>query len=71
MATKRNRMSRRKQNKYTRKHGGKKGKKWMTAIDAAQRTLEKTGSLKKAKASLKSQALANARKLFGTVGKSV
>jgi hypothetical protein len=71
MATKRNRMSRKRQNKRTRKHGGKKGKKWTTAIDAAQRTLEKTGSLSKAKASLRSQALANARKLFGTVGKSI
>jgi hypothetical protein len=71
MATKRNRMSRRRQNKRTRKYGGKKGKKWTTAIDAAQRTLEKTGSLSKAKASLRSQALANARKLFGTIGKDI
>jgi hypothetical protein len=71
MATKRNRMSKRRQNKYTRKHGGKKGKKWTTAIDAAQKTLKKTGSLKKAKNSLRSQALSNARKLFGTVGKSI
>lgn len=71
MATKRNRMSRRRQNKHTRKYGGKKGKKWTTAIDAAQKTLEKTGSLSKAKATLRSQALANARKLFGTVGKSI
>jgi hypothetical protein len=68
MATKRNRMSRRRQNKRTRKYGGKK---WTTAIDAAQRTLEKTGSLSKAKASLRSQALANARKLFGTIGKDI
>ncbi len=71
MATKRNRMSRRRQNKRTRKYGGKKGKKWTTAIDAAQKTLEKTGSLSKAKASLRSQALANARKLFGTIGKDI
>ena len=71
MATKRNRMSKRRQNKYTRKHGGKKGKKWTTAIDAAQKTLKKTGSLQKARASLRSQALLNARKLFGTVGKSI
>jgi hypothetical protein len=71
MATKRNRMSIKRRNRYTRKHGGKKGKKWTTAIDAAQKTLNKTGSLKKAKASLRSQALANARKLFGTVGKSI
>ena len=71
MATKRNRMSKRRQNKYTRKHVGKNGKKWKTAIDAAQKTLKKTGSLKKAKLSLRSQALSNARKLFGTVGKSI
>ena len=71
MATRRNTMSRKRKNKYTRKYGGKKGKKWTTAIDAAQKTLKTTGSLKKAKASLKSQALSNARKLFGTVGKSI
>ena len=68
MATKRNRMLKRRQNKYTRKHGGKK---WKTAIDAAQQTLKTTGSLKKARASLRKQALSNARKLFGTVGKSI
>jgi len=72
MATRRNRISRKNYNKHTRKHGGKrKNKKWTTAIDAAQSTLKKTGSLSKAKASLRSQALANARKLFGTVGKSI
>ena len=72
MATRRNRMSRKNYNKHTRKYGGqKKSKKWTTAIDAAQSTLKKTGSLKKAKASLRSQALSNARKLFGTVGKSL
>ena len=72
MATRRNRMSRKIQNIHTRKHGGKKkGKKWTTAIDAAQKTLKTTGSLKKAKDSLRSQALSNARKLFGTVGKSI
>ena len=76
MATRRNRMSRKNYNKHTRKHGGKNGgkkksKKWTTAIDAAQDTLKKTGSLNKAKASLRSQALSNARKLFGTVGKSI
>jgi soluble cytochrome b562 len=50
--------------------GGKKskaGKKWITAIDAASKTLEKTGSIKAAKKSLKKQALFNARKLFGSV----
>ena len=51
--------------------GGKKsktGKKWVTAIDAASATLEKTGSINAAKRSLKKQALFNARKLFGSVG---
>ena len=72
MATRRNKMSKKNYNKHTRKYGGKKkSKKWITAIDAAQSTLKKTGSLSKAKASLRSQALANARKLFGTVGKSL
>jgi hypothetical protein len=46
----------------------KTGKKWVTAIDAAQQTLEKTGSINAAKKSLKKQALYNARKLFGAVG---
>ena len=72
MSTRRNRMSRKNYNKHTRKYGGKKkGKDWTTAIDAAQKTLKTTGSLTKAKASLRSQALSNARKLFGTVGKSI
>jgi hypothetical protein len=68
MKTRRNR---KRHARHTRKYGGKKSKKWMTAIDAAQKTLSTTGSLKKARASLRSQALANARKLFGTVGKSI
>jgi hypothetical protein len=46
----------------------KPGKKWVTAIDAATHTLEKTGSITAAKKSLKKQALYNARKLFGSVG---
>jgi len=67
MSTKRNRTTKKRHNNRTQKYGGKK-KKWMTAIDAAQATLTKTGSLKKARASLRAQALINARKLFGTVG---
>ena len=63
MSTKRNRVLRK--HKRTRKQRG--GKKWKTAIDAAQATLKKTGSLKKARASLRSQALSNARKLFGSI----
>lgn len=46
----------------------KSGKKWVTAIEAAQRTLNATGSLRAAKKTLKKQALTNARKLFGSVG---
>jgi hypothetical protein len=68
MATKRHRISR---NNRTRKiAGGKKsktGKKWVTAIAAASKTLKKTGSFKAAKESLRKQALFNARKLFGSI----
>lgn len=46
----------------------KTGKKWTTAIEAAQKTLEETRSLAKARISLRKQALTNARKLFGSVG---
>lgn len=69
MATRRNKYTRR--NTTRRMRGSKKsktGKKWVTAIDAASRTLEKTGSIIAAKKSLKKQALFNARKLFGSVG---
>lgn len=63
---------RRKHRKHrkTRKiyHGGKK---WTTAIEAAQKTLSKTGSLKQAQKALKLQALSNARKLFGSVGNKI
>ncbi len=48
--------------------GGKTGKKWVTAIDAASKTLKKTGSISKARKALRKQALTNARKLFGSVG---
>ena len=71
MKTRRNRNFKK---KYMRKmtmkrYGGKKpGKKWVTALDAAQKTLSKTGSVEAAKKSLKKQALTNARKLFGSVG---
>jgi hypothetical protein len=47
----------------------REGKNWITAIEAATKTLEKTGSLTAAKKSLRKQALTNARKLFGSVGK--
>lgn len=67
MMTRRHKMSRRR--RYTRKHfGGKKnGKKWTSAIESAQKTLSKTGSLEKARLSLRKQALSNARKLFGAI----
>ena len=73
MRTRRNKRSRRGK---TRKHlnGGKKSKKskkWTTAISAAQGTLTKTGDLKKAQRVLQVQALANARKLFGSVGQGM
>jgi len=69
MATRRYRKSRKHNRKSrTRKmHGGNSGKKWTTAIEAAQKTLKKTGSLDAAKQSLKTQALTNARKLFGSL----
>jgi len=74
MATRRYKYSRK--NITRKRHGGKNlktnkktktGKKWVTAIDAASSTLEKTGSIVAAKQSLRKQALYNARKLFGSV----
>ena len=67
-----NTRKRAKRNKQsTRKTGGNKknktGKKWTTAIDAAHKTLSKTGSISAARASLRKQALFNARKLFGSI----
>jgi hypothetical protein len=46
--------------------GSKSSKKWVTAIVAAQKSLNKTGSVKKAHKMLRQQALSNAKKLFGT-----
>jgi hypothetical protein len=67
MATRRYRRC--KKNKTRRMSGGKSktGKKWVTAIDAAKKTLKTTGSLVAARQSLKKQALNNARKLFGSI----
>jgi len=72
MTTRRNRSLKKhyKRHHSKKNYGGKKsktGKKWTTAIDAAQKTLTKTGSLEAARTSLKKQALVNARKLFGSV----
>ena len=65
MKTKNRRSKRRRgtQKKYNKRGG----KKWTTAITAAQKTLKKTGSLAKANLVLKKQALFNARKLFGSI----
>jgi len=77
MSTRRQRFSKRNKNRTRKMRGGKKnknikknktGKTWTTAISAASRTLETTGSIAAAKFSLKKQALRNARKLFGSVG---
>lgn len=70
MRTKRYRSKKNRTRKMSgnKKWGGKTGKKWTTAIEAAQKTLTKTGSLTAAKKTLKKQALTNARKLFGSVG---
>jgi len=76
MTTKRNKYL--KKSKYSRRnktrkmYGGKSkkvktGKKWVTAVDAATHTLDKTGSVSAAKKTLKKQALFNARKLFGSI----
>jgi hypothetical protein len=68
MATKRHLKRKKRGGKKTMKN---KKKQWTTAIDAAQHTLTKTGSLSKAKQVLKTQALVNARKLFGSVGEQM
>jgi hypothetical protein len=67
MATRRYRKSRAHRNKSRKMRGGKTGKKWTTAIEAAHQTLSKTGSISAAKKSLRKQALSNARKLFGSI----
>ena len=74
MRTRRNRtLRKRTSRKMTRKlAGGKKsGKKWITAIDAAQKTLNKTGDIEAARKSLRKQALTNARKLFGSISSTL
>jgi len=65
MATKR--YKRKRTQKRTQKRRSS-GKKWVTAFDAANVTLQKTGSYEKAKSTLKTQALRNARRLFGSIG---
>jgi len=68
MATKRYKSIRKNKTSKNRKKKTKSGKKWVTAISAASKTLEKTGSIAAARKSLRKQALNNARKLFGSVG---
>lgn len=58
--------------RHTDKNKTKKSKKkWVSAIVAAQRTLTKTGSLQKAQKQLQITALANARRMFGSVGEQL
>jgi len=70
MKTRRNRSLRKKGGKKMtyKRYGGEPGKKWITAIKAAQKTLKKSGSLVAASESLRKQALTDARKLFGSIG---
>jgi hypothetical protein len=70
MATRRNKMSQRKKYKGT-KSRRQKGKRWVTALQAGEKTLKTTGSLKKARETLRSQALLNAGKLFGSIGRTL
>ena len=65
MATRRKKISKR---RNTKRH---RGEKWVTAIQAGDRTLKQTGSLSKARKQLRSQALMNARKLFGSIGRTL
>ena len=62
----RNQKQRNRTYKYkTTKKNKKRDPKWVTALAAAHKSLVKTGSVKKAKETLRRQALANAKKLFG------
>jgi hypothetical protein len=62
MATKRHKSSKKNKTKKMRS-----GRKWVTAIEAASKTLTNTGSIVAARQSLRKQALYNARKMFGSV----
>lgn len=68
MKTRHNKIRKNIKSKTYKKYGGKPGKKWTTAISAAQKTLKTTRSYEAAKKSLRKQALVNAKKLFGSVG---
>lgn len=49
----------------------KRREKWVTAIDAAQKELSRSGSLDKARTALRLQAYQNARKLFGSISEKM
>jgi len=59
--------TKRKTNKNKTKKNKSKSGKWTTAVDAATKTFKKTGSINLARATLRKQALSNARKLFGSI----
>lgn len=69
MATRYRKQTRRRIGTRKLRGGGKNktGKKWTTAIEAANKTLKQTGSIQAARSSLRKQALFNARKLFGSL----
>jgi len=50
------------------KSKSRSGRRWITAVGAAEETLRRTGSYDKARQTLRNQALSNARRLFGAVG---
>lgn len=68
MATKRLKRFNKKTRRVRNKPRQKSGKRWVTAIVAAETTLRRTGSYDKARQSLRNQALLNARRLFGSIG---
>jgi len=67
MATKRYKRGKKRTQNRTQKRR-KSGKQWVTAVGAADAVLRKTGSYDKARETLRTQALRNARRLFGSVG---
>jgi len=67
MSNKNTKKNKNSKNRTMRKN--KPGKKWITAISAAENELKRTGSVQKARLTLRKQALTNARKLFGSIGK--
>jgi hypothetical protein len=65
------RKSRTRKSRTRKSRTGKSGKRWVTAIEAASKTLDRTGSILFARKTLRRQALINARKLFGSVGEKM